>query len=443
MSIKYEDSFASHEKSKYWSPKNEVSPDKISFKSSKKFYFICECKHMFYSNLRNIAVLNSWCPYCSIPSKKLCDDENCKSCFDKSFASHEKSKYWSVKNETTPRQVFRNSENKYIFYCNICNHDFISYPGSFVGKNTGCVYCTNSKLCDNVNCKSCFDKSFASHEKSKYWSVKNETTPRQVFRNSHKKYFFTCNICNHEFDLALNSYSKNNDCPFCSIPSKRLCDDENCKICFEKSFASHQKSKYWSPKNKKTPRQVTLKNNNKYLLLCENLHEFEAVIHNITDSNSWCPYCINKTENLIYSFIKDNFKIYNVVKSAKFDWAVNTKTKRKYEYDILINISKDINIIIEVDGDYHFIDKKNQNTEADIVRERDIYKMMLANKENYYFIRIFQEDVWLNKLDWKNILTDIITNCIFSCKDKNYYISTNKNLYDKHKEDYSKIISLY
>ena len=32
-----------------------------------------------------------------------------------------------------------------------------------------------------------FEKSFASHEKAKYWSDKNEIKPEEVFKNSHKQ----------------------------------------------------------------------------------------------------------------------------------------------------------------------------------------------------------------------------------------------------------------
>jgi hypothetical protein len=34
--------------------------------------------------------------------------------------------------------------------------------------------CNSKQLCDNLECKICFEKSFASHEKSKYWSDKND-----------------------------------------------------------------------------------------------------------------------------------------------------------------------------------------------------------------------------------------------------------------------------
>ena len=56
--------------------------------------------------------MNSWCPYCA--NKDLCDEnKDCKQCYHKSFASHEKSKYWSDKNELKPINVFLNSNLKY------------------------------------------------------------------------------------------------------------------------------------------------------------------------------------------------------------------------------------------------------------------------------------------------------------------------------------------
>ena len=30
---------------------------------------------------------------------------------------------------------------------------------------------------------------------------------------------------------------------------KKLCDEDECKICFERTFASQEKSKFWSDKN--------------------------------------------------------------------------------------------------------------------------------------------------------------------------------------------------
>ncbi len=37
-----------------------------------------------------------------------------------------------------------------------------------------------------------FERSFASHIKSQYWSDKNEIKPRDVCKSSNKKYLFDC-----------------------------------------------------------------------------------------------------------------------------------------------------------------------------------------------------------------------------------------------------------
>lgn len=58
------------------------------------------------------------------------------------------------------------------------------------------MYCSKhpKKLCENKDCKACFEKSFASVDKSKFWSVKNKLNPRQVFKNSLKNLYLIVNV---------------------------------------------------------------------------------------------------------------------------------------------------------------------------------------------------------------------------------------------------------
>ena len=53
-----------------------------------------------------------------------------------------------------------------------------------------------------------YEKSFASHEKSKYWSDKNELKPTEISKGSDKKCYFNCDKCNHEFLMQLNDAGK-------------------------------------------------------------------------------------------------------------------------------------------------------------------------------------------------------------------------------------------
>jgi very-short-patch-repair endonuclease len=296
--ICFNKSFASHEKSKYWSDKNgDIKPRQV-FKSTKnKYWFNCDCGHNFESSLNNI-YNNKWCPYCA--NQKLCDNEDCKSCYEKSFASHEKSKYWSDKNGDIPRKVFKSSSTKkYWFNCE-CGHDFESALSEITGHNTWCPYCASRKLCNDNCCQICFNKSFASHEKSKYWSDKNGDIPRKVFKSVKNKYWFNCE-CGHDFESSLNSIGGilHSWCPYCSNPPKKLCDNEDCKSCYEKSFASHEKSKYWSDKNGDIPRKLFKCSGKKFWFNCECGHDFESALSEITGQhNTWCPYCSNPPKKL-------------------------------------------------------------------------------------------------------------------------------------------------
>ena len=290
--IHYEKSFASNEKSKFWSSKNgEIKPENVYKSSGKKFWFDCDCGHIFESSLDNITCLNRWCPYCSNPPKKLCENINCQNCFEKSFASHGKSKYWSNRNrDITPRNIPKSSNIKFWFDCS-CGHTFDKLV-SGVYSGGWCPYCANQKLCDNNKCQLCFDKSFASHEKSKYWSNKNgEIKPRDIFKSSGAKYWIDC-LCSHTFHITISNINTGYWCPYCA--NQKLCDNTECQLCYEKSFASHEKSKYWSNKNGEIKPRDAFQGSSKqkFIFDCSIcFHSFEKILSSITTGNTWCPYC--------------------------------------------------------------------------------------------------------------------------------------------------------
>ena len=173
--------------------------------------------------------------------------------FDKSFASHEKAKYWSIKNLFKPEEVSKCSNIKYWFNCDKCPHDFNSILSN-INKGKWCPYCSNHKICNNNDCIMCYNKSFASHEKSIFWSSKNISIPREVFKSSSKIVFLNCNYCNHCYSSSLNNINKGQGCPYCS--NHKICDDNDCIMCYNNSFASHEKAIYWSNKNYLSPRNI-------------------------------------------------------------------------------------------------------------------------------------------------------------------------------------------
>lgn len=207
---------------------------------------------------------------------KFCNNENCVVCFEKSFACHDKAQYFSNENENEidPRYIFKSSHKKYKFDCD-CGHTFESSPNNIsIGK--WCPYCSNKKLCNNDDCVMCFEKSFASHEKAIYWSNENNSFPRNNFKSSNKEFKFDCNWCS-----------------YCSTPPRSLCLDENCELCFEKSFASNLKAQYWSKNNTTIPRKVFNSSNNKYFFDCECGHSFDISLSNINEGRWWTTLVID------------------------------------------------------------------------------------------------------------------------------------------------------
>ena len=151
------------------------------------------------------------------------------------------------------------------------------------------------RLCNKDDCEICFNRSFASHEFSKYWDYdKNDNKPRNVFKNTGLKYNFTCNKCNHNFNTALCSMNHyNRFCPYCV--NQKLCDSNECEICYDKSFKSHPFSIYWSKNNILLPENIFKGTPKKYLFVCNCCnHEFLSRIADIKVNTNNCPYCSSK-----------------------------------------------------------------------------------------------------------------------------------------------------
>ena len=164
--------------------------------------------------------------------------------FDRSFASHPKAEFWDYsKNEKTPGEVFKRSHKKCWFICGECKHSFDTSLASVTSMNTWCPFCANKRLC-GLDCTTCFEKSFASSPRAKFWSDRNIKKPREVFKNCNKKFWFVCGDCEHSFDTGPGSVTNLDKwCPFCAKPPQKLCE-EDCTRCFEKSFASSPKAKF-------------------------------------------------------------------------------------------------------------------------------------------------------------------------------------------------------
>lgn len=311
----------------------------------------------------------------------------------KYFKDHLKSKHWDYKkNKYDITKITLHSGKKCWFICEKCNHSFIIEIDKITSRNQWCCYCSSKKLC---NCEICLKKSFSSHKKSKFWDYnKNKISPKEIFLKSDKKGWFICNNCNHKFEIVIKNITEHNKwCSYCS--SKKLCD---CNICLNKSFSSNLKSKFWDyEKNNKKPNEVFKNARKKYWFICKKNHSFNAALYMISGRNTWCPLCKNKTEMELYEWLKLKYKINY---QARYKWCKSLKTNRYLPFDFVI---EELKIIIELDGPQHFIQISNWQS-PDIIQKRDIYKEECAIKNGYKIIRILQEDIYYNRINWKKIL---------------------------------------
>lgn len=418
-------SFADHPKSKYLVDKN-IETWCINLCSSESHLFKCEdCKHEFYKKVQYVST-GKWCSFCS--HQELCKDEKCQFCFNNSFASHPDAYKWSTLNKFTSREVFKQANSKYYLYCEKCNHTYLK----FLNDSMGCPYCCHQYLCGDNNCKYCFNNSFSSSDKAKYWSLKNKETAREVGIQSNYKYLFFCDKCNHEFLKEPSTIFAGQWCPYCSINCNMLCDDLNCRYCFDRSFASHSQVKHWSIKNKSNPRFVAKHSNLVFIFNCIYCSkEFERSA-NAMSSNSGCKDCLNKTEALLGNYLKLYFSF---VPQAKFEWCINNKTGNIMIYDFYI---PDYKILLELDGDQHFMLVKIFGNDVKENRYRDVHKMYLALKNGYSIIRVSQVDVWNNRI---NLDQELLPHIKLYKDSSVMYISTDSRLYDNHKIDLEKLLA--
>lgn len=187
-----------------------------------------------------------------------------------------------------------------------------------------------------------YDLSFASLDKAEYWHfAKNGSVlPKDVSKWDKEKYWFHCDVCNHDFEKNLRDVtSKKSWCQYCS--HKKLCDSNiKCKVCDKNSFYSRQESKMWhSTRNGKiTPRDI-----------------FKT-----SEKTFWfkCPDCNEDFQNKLSNKIKcTNCKLFKSNKLCKhwhptknhgiFPSDVNKGTKKKYwficphcKHDIFVSLDK-------------------------------------------------------------------------------------------------------
>lgn len=291
--------------------------------------FTCECGNTGSKRFRNISEYGAFCETCAMVHKiaRIQASKKESLSFDKSFAAHPQIAFFipELNPGIDPRKIGIQSAEPLVLKCPTCSH---IYPGKAHGLKN-CRFCEHQELCDNNDCIMCFDNSLASRhfesidvfKQFKTLTTSDESSTddviplfkdscdlfdfkqnticcRKIFKSSSKTIcLFICRNCNHSFPSQPSRIEELKDCPYCSPSNaKMLCPKEKeCKLCFDKSFASHPKSAFWDygeGKNAgKTPYDVFRSGSHRADMICSKCeHKFSISCNNIS-TGYWCPYC--------------------------------------------------------------------------------------------------------------------------------------------------------
>jgi hypothetical protein len=343
--------------------------------------------------------------------RNLCDDVKCTICFNKSFASSDRAKYWSDKNPVSPRTVFKCSGKKFIFNCDTCSKEFTSILNNITNKGSWCKPCGYVSSREKQSMKL---EEFIILARNKHGDTYDYF--KVIMNGADINIIIICKI-HGEFSQTPHAHLQGNGCPQCGI--NRAAD--SCRDTLDEFIAKAKevhKNKYSYPKfiyiDSKTPGMIN----------CMEHGEFSQTPKNHLQGQG-CPQCgtNNLTEIKLYEWLKSIYP--NAVKGYKADWCINPLSGRYLPYDFII---PDKMTIIELDGNHHFKQVSNWDNPL-YTMKRDIFKMQMAKDNGYKIIRIYQPDVYKNNNEWlnENLLSEI------NNSDRtDIFISSIENIYDEH-----------
>jgi very-short-patch-repair endonuclease len=350
--------------------------DKIYTNNNTKMKYICKCKNVSKITFASFQI-GTRCMKCT-GSEKLTFE------YVKTFFEKQSCKLLD--------KIYINTKTKMKYICKCKNESEIRFVD--FQRGTRCRKCSGNEKLTFEYVKTFFEKQGCE-------------LLDKTYINNNTKMKYICK-CKNESEIIFSNFQTGYKCMKCS---------GNEKLTFEyvKTFFENQGCELLDKiyKNAKTKM--------KYICKCKN--ESEIIFDSFQRGNR-CNMCKNKTEKILYEWLKENYKNTNY--QVKFDWC---KNKTYLPFDFLLENYK---LLFELDGMQHFQQISNWKSPEE-TQERDIYKMKLALQHGYSIIRICQEDVFNNTINWKELLKEAIEYIQEDNTCYVQYISKDTNLYDNYK----------
>lgn len=172
-------------------------------------------------------------------------------------------------------------------------------------------------------------------------------------------------------------------------------------LTFERSFASHTNSHNWSPKNTKTPREVSKQDNNKYIFDCKCGCEYTVSLNCLPNKPMYtvCKYC-RRSHNKVLTSLNNRFKLNHIKKQFRYNMIKQGYKTEEDWYDVSRKIIEDnggrlllreynnspIRLIKAMFTKYEWLDwkfKKSKDGLWDSMETQKKYAYWFGNKVRY------------------------------------------------------------
>lgn len=288
--------------------------------------------------------------------------------------------------EIVSPKFYKNNKMDIMVRCSNCNNTFNTKPYRITSNKNGCPYCSGTKKTDDKIIKDKLEKIFG----------KGNIIPNGIHKEEKGTFVsVSFNDCDHSYDINLSDISQ----------MMRNKNKTKCKFCSHHIGYTNDSLK--EEISKRSNGEFLLESteyvNQKSVITVRHIQDgcnktFQTTADNFLNKCMSCPFD-NRSKPIkdISEFLEKNSISFEQEK--KFE---GMKRQNYLPYDLYL---KDLNMIIEYDGEMHF---SNHFTNGDqylkIQKENDREKdLFIAEKTNYKFVRIpfvYKKDI----LDLINLL---------------------------------------
>ena len=272
-----------------WHPTKNgtLTPKDITKGNTRPVWWKGKCGHEWQVSVNSRTNKKTGCPYCA--GNKVLVGFN-----DLNSQKPELASEWHpTKNgNLRPEDVFVNSRKK-VWWLGKCGHEWPAAIHTRSERGYGCPFCAHKKLLPGFN-----DLATTHPEIAKDWHpTKNGLLqPSDVIAGTHKRVWWKCSLCGHEWKTTPNSRVDGKKCPKCA---KRNAMRERRKILVQNKGSLAQTNPIlldeWdrSKNGLLNPEEITIGYNGTVWWKGKCGHTWPASIRD-RNKGIGCPYCSNK-----------------------------------------------------------------------------------------------------------------------------------------------------